>query len=670
MRALAKDPAQRYADADELIVALEHEREVLRAYHGAAVPASYPVAATALAEPPPDRLDAGRAAAGAARLEEEPRPRTRAGAGGGCGRCSRPDRGRRVALVLLLTGRPRSRSPCLAWWARPNRRRSSPCAAPGCRRTPRSPPACRVQTGLVVTQSPPAGQRRAQGLDRQDRRLGRPGQRPPARRPWSARHRSQRPPARRRLRSRGPRHRQPDVAAGIVIGTEPPAGTVDRQGSTVTVLVSSGPALVTVPDVAARASPRRRPRSAERRARQRHRHPRTDLLAAARDTSSARNPKAGSEVRADTKVALAVAEAPKAKKVPVPTVVGQSELSAEEALERAGLGSSVSSVVTGEASAVGKVLRQSPSGGTQVRQGERRQDLRRRLRRDLHDPHHDHAATTTTPTTPSQNAGPGAVTGTNGHPPGAAPARGGARRRALLRARGVAVLRAGGPGRVAGRRATRSCGWRSPATGEWHCDGELLSPHAGARAARGGRRLPRAARALRRGRHRPGDARDARRRLRRLRRGRLGREPRQGALQRADELRRGPPGATSWGCPRPAGARGAEQSGAAVLRRLGLPVFVKPAHLGSSVGIVKVAAAEELGPAIEQAFAHDDRVIVEAAAGGREVECAVLGGLARAPRERTRRAPRGGARVAARGDRVPGRVVRLRGQVLARAGCS
>jgi len=65
-------------------------------------------------------------------------------------------------------------------------------------------------------------------------------------------------------------------------------------------------------------------------------------------------------------------------------------------------------------------------------------------------------------------------------------------------------------------------------------------------------------------------------------------------------------------------------AGAGVLERLGLPVFVKPAHLGSSVGIVKVEAPDELAPAIEQAFAHDERVIVEAAARGQEVECAVL----------------------------------------------
>ncbi|MGA2163001.1 MAG: D-alanine--D-alanine ligase family protein [Solirubrobacteraceae bacterium] len=58
---------------------------------------------------------------------------------------------------------------------------------------------------------------------------------------------------------------------------------------------------------------------------------------------------------------------------------------------------------------------------------------------------------------------------------------------------------------------------------------------------------------------------------------------------------------------------------------LGLPVFVKPAHLGSSVGIAKVAEAAELGEALDRAFAHDPLVIVEAMAQGAEVECAALG---------------------------------------------
>jgi D-alanine-D-alanine ligase len=63
------------------------------------------------------------------------------------------------------------------------------------------------------------------------------------------------------------------------------------------------------------------------------------------------------------------------------------------------------------------------------------------------------------------------------------------------------------------------------------------------------------------------------------------------------------------------------------LERLGLPVFVKPARLGSSVGISKVSDVAELPGALEAAFRHDPTVIVEAMAQGLEVECSVLGNL-------------------------------------------
>ena len=67
----------------------------------------------------------------------------------------------------------------------------------------------------------------------------------------------------------------------------------------------------------------------------------------------------------------------------------------------------------------------------------------------------------------------------------------------------------------------------------------------------------------------------------------------------------------------------------AVLKRLeplGLPLFVKPANLGSSVGITKVKTTSELVPAIETALEFDRKVIVEAAVPrAREIECAVLG---------------------------------------------
>lgn len=64
----------------------------------------------------------------------------------------------------------------------------------------------------------------------------------------------------------------------------------------------------------------------------------------------------------------------------------------------------------------------------------------------------------------------------------------------------------------------------------------------------------------------------------------------------------------------------------AVGATLGYPVFVKPANLGSSVGISKVKAASDLGHAIDHAAEFDRKVIIEAAVpSAREIECAVLG---------------------------------------------
>ena len=61
------------------------------------------------------------------------------------------------------------------------------------------------------------------------------------------------------------------------------------------------------------------------------------------------------------------------------------------------------------------------------------------------------------------------------------------------------------------------------------------------------------------------------------------------------------------------------------LEALGLPVFVKPARLGSSVGISKAGTADELRAALEEAWSHDPLAIVEALSRGMEVECSVLG---------------------------------------------
>jgi D-alanine-D-alanine ligase len=59
--------------------------------------------------------------------------------------------------------------------------------------------------------------------------------------------------------------------------------------------------------------------------------------------------------------------------------------------------------------------------------------------------------------------------------------------------------------------------------------------------------------------------------------------------------------------------------------RLGWPVFVKPASLGSSVGISKVRGPRELPAALELAFSHEPKALVEEMVEGAELECGVLG---------------------------------------------
>lgn len=61
---------------------------------------------------------------------------------------------------------------------------------------------------------------------------------------------------------------------------------------------------------------------------------------------------------------------------------------------------------------------------------------------------------------------------------------------------------------------------------------------------------------------------------------------------------------------------------------LGLPLFVKPANMGSSVGVSKVGDAAGFAKAIEEAFSFDLKVVVEEMVVGREIECSVLGNRA------------------------------------------
>lgn len=62
-----------------------------------------------------------------------------------------------------------------------------------------------------------------------------------------------------------------------------------------------------------------------------------------------------------------------------------------------------------------------------------------------------------------------------------------------------------------------------------------------------------------------------------------------------------------------------------VSKELGLPLFIKPANMGSSIGVSKVKTKEAFQKAVEQAFQFDSKILIEAFIEGKEIECAVLG---------------------------------------------
>ena len=62
-----------------------------------------------------------------------------------------------------------------------------------------------------------------------------------------------------------------------------------------------------------------------------------------------------------------------------------------------------------------------------------------------------------------------------------------------------------------------------------------------------------------------------------------------------------------------------------IIKDLKFPIFVKPANLGSSVGISKAENKKELNRAVKDAFQYDNKIVLEECVNGREIECSVLG---------------------------------------------
>ena len=181
--------------------------------------------------------------------------------------------------------------------------------------------------------------------------------------------------------------------------------------------------------------------------------------------------------------------------------------------------------------------------------------------------------------------------------------------------------------------------------GQWELgtgeDGERRRDAAGTRrpgagdARRRGRRLPGPARALRRGRHRPGAARARRDPVRRRRRARLGARDGQGRLQGGDARPRHPGHAQHHAARGPDAPRTRSATRSSSSRR------------GSArrSGSRRSHAEEELAAAVELAFRHDEKVLVEEFVDGIEVECGVLGNDGR-----SRRSPARSSRTAQGAD--------------------
>jgi serine/threonine-protein kinase len=372
MRALAKDPAGRYGNADELIVALQRAREALPAYSPAAaitgvyeaLPTVAAAPATAIAPLAAPPVYGAPLYAGAA---EPPPPEERVS--------------RRwiwlVALALVLAGAAVAAALLLGKSPAnvhvPDVRgdtepvattalvRAGLLAAP-------SREASTTQVGLVVRESPAPGASVKKG-SRVDIVISSG----PALVAVTNVNGERSAEALNKLKAAGfkPQPKpepSPSVPVGKVIGTEPAAGQGALQGGPVTVLVSSGPAPVSVPDLSgdSRAGAESTLKGAGLIIGTVTKQPSSTGTPG---TVTSQSPAAGGSVKPGSAVNLVLAEKPKAITVTTPTVVGMSEAEAEAKLGTVGLVTQSFTTEVSEAAQQGKVVRQSPSGGSQQHKG-------------------------------------------------------------------------------------------------------------------------------------------------------------------------------------------------------------------------------------------------------------------------------------------------------------
>jgi eukaryotic-like serine/threonine-protein kinase len=375
LRALAKDPAQRYADADEFIDVLQRERQALYASSSVAV-----LTAKAAGRDGWEGRDAPPPGSGSAHAGPNALLVAAATSDGEESDSAAATRRRRrlwwalaaavvaalVALALLLvlpsssrvtvpnvTGQTeqaalvRLRSAGLTPLAS---RATSTALAAGLVLSETPPHGTKVRRGtrviLVVSSGPPTVTlANVEGLtgEQAAAKLRAAGLKPTTKQEPSA-----------------------TIAAGNVISTDPSAGTRLAVGSPVTVLVSSGPVQVAVPGVTGQTQA-----AAEAALTTAGLTVGTVTQQSSEEktpgTVLSQSPGAGASLRAGGSVNLVVAQAP--SEVAVPGVVGEGEAQAAAELGRAGFTPKTASSITAEPTLVGVVLKQSPGAGQRARRG-------------------------------------------------------------------------------------------------------------------------------------------------------------------------------------------------------------------------------------------------------------------------------------------------------------
>jgi beta-lactam-binding protein with PASTA domain len=366
LRALAKDPERRYADAGELIDALTREREALPAFSATTVLSTPAAHAVPLTDAPPL---SGVLMAPAASFDEDYGPLP-----------EREGRDLRRAMLWVLAVALIAGAAALAVSLLSSKGsvtvpqvtgESEQAAGAALRKAGLTPvpslsPSATVPTGLVISQAPSPG-----SLVKSGDRVSIVVSGGPASAALMNVDGLSASQASGRLRKAGFKpatkaQASTTVKAGRVISTEPPAGTELQLGSSVTMLISSGPAPVRVPDVngqslsAAEATLTNAELTIGTV---------TQKVSTAQSpgTVLSQSPNGGSSVRAGTKIELTVAQAPKV--FAVPNVVGASAAAAVATLKHAGFSSKTASRPSSEPSQVGIVLEQSPAAAAHAPKG-------------------------------------------------------------------------------------------------------------------------------------------------------------------------------------------------------------------------------------------------------------------------------------------------------------